>query len=64
MGPNKDDEPIMVVLNADGLVVFAGQPRKPTAAEWREWSQPSWNVTTIKFKEYKDAKFTWVFDKK
>ncbi len=57
-----DIEPIMVVLNPDGRVVLAGQPRKLTAAECREYLQPGWNVSIMPFKDYKEAGFEWIYD--
>lgn len=59
-----DDEPIMVVLTGDNLVHWAGQPKKPTAAEWREWSQPGYQVITMTIKQFRQASFKWIYDKK
>lgn len=59
---NNPDEPIMVVLS-QGLVYWAGQPRKPTAAEWKEWSQPGFQVITMSIKHFRESNFNWIYDK-
>jgi hypothetical protein len=64
MHDDKDNEQIMVVTNPDGMVVLAGQPRKLTASECREYLKPGWNVTVMTFKDYKEANFEWAYDKK
>ena len=58
-----DDRPVMVVLTNDNLVCWAGEPRKPTAKEWREWMQPGWQVITMPIKDYRAADFKWMYDK-
>lgn len=58
-----DDEPIMVVLDTDGYVHLAGQPRKPTAVECREWFQPGWQIITMPIKQFREANFKWIYDK-
>lgn len=58
-----DDKPIMVVLDFDGYVHLAGQPRKPTAKECREWFQPGWQVITMPIKQFREADFKWIYDK-
>jgi len=61
---DNDERPIMVVFDSEGFVYLAGQPRNPTAKEWREWSQPGWKVINMSFKEYKAANYKWIYDKK
>lgn len=60
---SQDDEPVMVVLDDVGYVVLAGQPRKPTAKECREWFQPGWQVITMSIKLFREANFKWIYDK-
>lgn len=61
---NNPEEPIMVVLTNDNFIHWAGQPKKPTAAEWREWSQPGYQVITMTIKQFRQASFKWIYDKK
>lgn len=60
---DNENKPIMFVLNPEGLVHWAGQPRKMTAAECREWLQPGWHIETVPFKQFKEAGFKWIYDK-
>lgn len=60
---NNPDEPIMVVLREDGRVYWAGQPKKPTANECREWFLPGWQVLTMSIKQFREANFKWIYDK-
>lgn len=60
---NNPDEPIMVVLTDSGLVHWAGQPKKPTANDSREWFQPGWQVITMSIKQFREANFKWIYDK-
>lgn len=60
---NNPEEPIMVVLTDGGLVHWAGQPKKPTANEWREWSQPGYQIITMSIKQFREASFKWIYDK-
>ena len=60
---NNPDEPIMVVLSGGGRVYWAGQPRKPTTAEWKEWCQPGFQVITMSIKHFRESNFKWIYDK-
>lgn len=55
-----DERLIMVVVNSDDRIVLAGKPRKLTAQECRDYMQPKWSVSTMKFIEYKRLKKKWV----
>lgn len=59
----KDDELIMVVVNPIDQIVLAGKPRKLTAQECRDYMNPGWSVSTMKFSEYKELNKKWVFEK-
>lgn len=49
---SKDELPIMVITDPEGYLVLAGEPRKLTAQECRDYMAPGWQVRTMKFKEY------------
>jgi len=59
---NNPDEPIMVVFSNGGTVYWAGQPRKPTAAECKEWFQPGFQVITMTIKHFRESNFKWIYD--
>ncbi len=59
---DKGDELIMVVVNPDDRIILAGQPRKLTAQECRDYMKPGWSVTTMKFSEYQQLNKKWVFE--
>jgi hypothetical protein len=63
MNEDWSEKPIMFVLNSDGKVAWAGQPRKLTAAECREWLQPGYHMEVVPFKTFKAAGFEWVYGK-
>ncbi len=63
MEDERDELPVMVVLDKDGYLVRVGQPTMKLSKEIKRMLMNGGTVKTISFKEYRLADYKWIYDK-
>jgi len=59
----RDELPVMVVLDKDGYLVRVGQPTMKLSKETKKIVMNGGTIKTIPFKEYRTAEYKWIYDK-
>lgn len=59
----RDELPVMVVLDKDGYLIRVGQPTMKLSKETKRIVMQGGMIKTIPFKEYRTANYKWIYDK-
>lgn len=57
------DEPVLIVLDKEGYLVQAGDPKCLNKKDALRYAQSGYTMKTISIGEYRATKFNWIFDK-
>lgn len=59
----RDELPVMVVLDKDGYLIRVGEPTMKLSKETKKIVTDGGTIKTIPFKEYRAADYKWIYDK-